>query len=73
MTEENKKDNIKNELERASNAFKAANLLYDSGLLNDAVSRLYYFLLHNIRALLLSRGLNQKAMKVHSGFSAFIL
>jgi uncharacterized protein (UPF0332 family) len=61
MTEENKKDNIKNELERASNAFQAANLLYDSGLLNDAVSRLYYFLLHNIRALLLSKGLEPKS------------
>ena len=40
MTEENKKDNIKNELERASNALQAANLLYDNGLLNDAVSHL---------------------------------
>ena len=61
MTEENKKDNIKNELERASNALQAANLLYDNGFLNDAVSRLYYFLLHNIRALLLSKGLEAKS------------
>lgn len=61
MTEENKKDNIKNELERASNTLQAANLLYDNGFLNDAVSRLYYFLLHNIRALLLSKGLEPKS------------
>jgi len=61
MTEENKKDNIKNELERASNALQAANLLYDNGFLNDAVSRLYYFLLHNIRSLLLSKGLEPKS------------
>src|SRR4030042_5306206 len=61
MTEENKKDNIKNELERASNALQAANLLYENGFLNDAVSRLYYFLLHNIRSLLLSKGLEPKS------------
>ena len=61
MTEENKKDNIKNELERASNALQAANLLYDNGFLNDAVSRLYYFLLHTIRALLLTKGLEPKS------------
>ena len=61
MTEENKKANIKNEFERASNVLQAANLLYDNGFLNDAVSRLYYFLLHNIRALLLSKGLEPKS------------
>jgi uncharacterized protein (UPF0332 family) len=61
MTEENKKDNIKNELERASNALQAANLLYDNSFLNDAVSRLYYFLLHTIRALLLTKGLEPKS------------
>jgi uncharacterized protein (UPF0332 family) len=40
MTEENKKDNIKSEVERAFNALQAANLLCDNGFLNDAVSHL---------------------------------
>ncbi|MDP2755766.1 MAG: HEPN domain-containing protein [Nitrospirota bacterium] len=61
MTEENKRGNIKNELDRASKAMDAANLLFDNGFLHDAVSRLYYFLLYNIRALLLSKGLEPKS------------
>jgi uncharacterized protein (UPF0332 family) len=61
MTEENKRENIKSELERASNAFQAANLLFDKGFLSDSVSRLYYFLFHIIRALLLTKGLEPKS------------
>lgn len=61
MTEENKKENIKSELERASKAMDAATLLFDNGFLNDAVSRLYYFLLHSIRTLLLTKGLESKS------------
>lgn len=41
MTEENKKENIKAELERASQAMGAALLLSDKGSLSDVVSRLY--------------------------------
>jgi uncharacterized protein (UPF0332 family) len=61
MTEENKKDNINNELDRASKIMDAASLLFDKGFLSDAVSRLYYFLLHNIKALLLTLGLEPKS------------
>lgn len=61
MTEENKRENIKNELDRASKAMDAAVLLFENGFLNDAVSRLYYFLLYNIRALLLTEGLEPKS------------
>ena len=61
MTEENKKENIKNELDRASKAIDAAILLFENDFLNDAVSRLYYFLLYNIRALLLTEGLEPKS------------
>jgi uncharacterized protein (UPF0332 family) len=61
MTEENKRENIKNELDRASKAIDAAKLLFDNGFLNDAVSRLYYFLLYNIKALLLTKGLEPKS------------
>ena len=64
MTEDNKKTNIREELQRADQALKAASLLFDNGLLSDAISRLYYFVLHNVRALLLTEGLQPKS---HSG------
>ncbi len=60
MTLKNKKKNIKDELGRASRAMESAVLLFDHGLLNDAVSRLYYYLLHCVRALLLTEGLEPK-------------
>lgn len=61
MTEENKQENIKDELLRASQALTAADLLSDKDLLNDAVSRLYYSMLHVVRALLLTKGLEPKS------------
>ena len=60
MTEENKKENIIKELDRAMEAMDAANLLFNNGFLNDAVSRLYYYILHHVRALLLTKGLEPK-------------
>ena len=61
MIEKNKRDNIREEIERASQTMSAATLLSDNNLINDAVSRLYYFLLYNIRALLLTKGLEPKS------------
>ena len=61
MTEKNKKINIKEELSRANDSRRAADLLYGEGLLNEAVSRLYYFLLYSIRALLLTKELEPKS------------
>jgi len=61
MNEENKSKNINEELERADKAIRAASLLYEEGLLSDAISRLYYFLLYNVRALLLTRGMEPKS------------
>jgi len=61
MKEVNKKENIREELKRAEKAIGAANLLFDNGFLNDALSRLYYFLLYNIRALLLTKGFEPKS------------
>lgn len=55
MNEENKKENIKEEWERANESSKAATLLFDNEFLKEAVSRLYYALLYAIRALLLTR------------------
>jgi len=61
MMEKNKRENICEEIERASQTMSAATLLFDNNLINDAVSRLYYFLLYNIRALLLTKGLEPKS------------
>ena len=55
MTEKNKKENIREELGRAAEAMAAASLLFNEGFFKDAVSRLYYFLLYNVRALLLTK------------------
>lgn len=61
MTKKNKNENIKDELQRAAQALQSANVLFEKGLLNDAVSRLYYFLFYTIRALLLTKGLEPKS------------
>lgn len=61
MNEKNKHLNIQEELARASEAMKAAVLLYDNAFVRDAISKLYYGLLYNIRALLLTEGLEPKS------------
>jgi len=60
MTEDNQRDNICAELERATEAIAAATLLHENGYISDAISRLYYFVLYNVRALLLSKGLEPR-------------
>ena len=60
MTQQNKEINIKQEIERAVESLKSAELLNEHGQYADAVSRLYYFSYHYIRALLLSKGLEPK-------------
>lgn len=61
MNEENKKLNIREEMERAYEALQAAQLLFENGFVKDAISRLYYALLSSIRALLLTKGLEPKS------------
>ena len=61
MNEENKRENIQEEIERANEALKAANLLFENGFLKDAVSKLYYSLLYSIRALLLTKGFEPRS------------
>lgn len=61
MKEDNKRINIKEELERADKAIRAAVVLSKEGLFSDGVSRLYYFLLYHIRALLITKGLEPKS------------
>ncbi len=61
MTGENRRENMRAELERAAEALAAATLLYEHGYISDAVSRLYYFVLYNVRALLLSKDLEPRS------------
>jgi uncharacterized protein (UPF0332 family) len=61
MMEENKKENISEEIKRAKETLNAADLLGDNGFYTDAVSKLYYFLLCNVRAILLTKGLEPKS------------
>lgn len=60
MRDENKRENIRVEIERAQNAIESADLLFMNGYYNDAVSRLYYFVLYHVRALLFSKGFEPK-------------
>jgi uncharacterized protein (UPF0332 family) len=61
VNEDNKKANIREEIDRANEAIRAANLLFANGFLRDAVSKVYYSLLYSIRALLLTEGLEPKS------------
>jgi uncharacterized protein (UPF0332 family) len=64
MTEANRRRNLTNELQRAAEAFRAAEALLSLGLCADSVSRAYYAAFHVARALLLSHGIEPKA---HAG------
>jgi hypothetical protein len=64
VTEDNRKENICAELDRATEALAAATLLYENGYISDAISRLYYFVLYHVRALLLSKGLEPRSHEV---------
>ena len=61
MMEENKKENIKDELDAAEKAFLEAELLAKNDFLKGAVSRLYYSILYRTRAVLLTKGLEPKS------------
>lgn len=54
---------IKGELLRAEKSLKAAKVLFEDGLLEDALSRAYYSILHASRAVLLSEGVRVKSHK----------
>lgn len=61
MREENKRENIREEIDHANESMRAADLLFNNGFIRDAVAKLYYSLLYNIRALLLTKGLEPKS------------
>lgn len=61
MTETNRQSAIREQVSRADSALAASSLLATGGFLLDSVSRLYYSLLHRVRALLLTMGLEPKS------------
>ena len=61
MTEQNRQNNIDEELSRAQAALGAADLLTANHYVSEAVSRLYYFVLYEIRALLLTKTLEPRS------------
>jgi len=61
VNEENKRENIREEIDRANEAIRAANLLFENGFVKDAISKLYYSLLYSVRGLLLTKGLEPKS------------
>mgnify|MGYP001577900542 CR=1 FL=1 len=60
MTQRNQKANVAEELRRAAESLAAADLLAANDYHKDAVSRLYYFVFHTVKALLFSKGLEPK-------------
>jgi len=61
MNESNKRANIREEVNRGNTSLRAALLLSKNNMFNDALSRLYYFILFHIRAVLLTKGLEPKS------------
>lgn len=57
------REEIKAELLRAEKSLKAAHVLFEDGLLEDALSRAYYVILHAARAVLLAEGVRVKSHK----------
>lgn len=64
MTDDNRRDNIADELARAAESTSAAETLLAADLHRDAISRACYACHHHLLALLLSRGLEPKT---HAG------
>ena len=60
---EDHREEIKAELVRAGKSLKAATVLFEDGLFEDALSRAYYVILHAARAVLLAEGVRVKSHK----------
>jgi len=64
MTEENVKIRIREELDVAKRRLEAAKLLFEKGMIEDAVNRAYYSFFHAAKAMLNILGYDAKT---HSG------
>lgn len=57
------REEIRAELARAEKSLKAAGVLFEEGLFEDALSRAYYVILHAARAALLAEGVRVQSHK----------
>ncbi len=60
MNAQNRRRNAETEMEKATDALAEANLLCDAKRWEGSVSRTYYALLHAVKALFLSQGLEAR-------------
>lgn len=60
MTDENAHRNARDEAARGDESLRAACVLLDNGLYNDAISRAYYAAFHWASAVLMAKGLQAK-------------
>jgi uncharacterized protein (UPF0332 family) len=67
VTDENRRAAVADEIAHGDAARRAAQLLRDGGLCNDALSRLYYALFHYATALLLTEGVEPTSHKALPG------
>ncbi len=67
MTEEIQASAVASELRHADSAHRAARLLRDAGLYNDALNRLYYALYHTVTALLLTSSVEPRRHRALPG------
>ena len=67
MTHENRKLAVEDELRHGAAALRAARILHEAGLWNDALSRLYYALFHHATALLLTEGIEATSHRALPG------
>jgi uncharacterized protein (UPF0332 family) len=70
VTEGNRRAAIANELSHGRAALQAARALRDLGLYNDALSRLYYAMVHHVVALLLTEGVEPRRHRALPGLLA---
>lgn len=70
MTDENRKRNARDEAAIGEEALRAARVLLDARLPNDALSRAYYAMFHLARAVLFLDGLQPRT---HKGVVAVLL
>lgn len=61
MTDENRRQNLQDALQRAGHTLAAATALIESGHPTDAVSRAYYAAFHALTGLLMSQGLEPRS------------
>jgi len=68
VKEENKRENIKEELSHADESLQAAHILIDAKLFRESIPKLYYTMFHTLRALLFTKGLEPRS---HGGVSHY--